>query len=608
MPRRAYSYSRVSDPRQAREGRDGLRRQDDYAQQLCTENGWRLDDALVFIDKGRSGFHGDNLKATAGLARFLEAIKSGRVTLGSVLIIENIDRLSRQEVDVAYDLFRSIIKAGVWIATKTPPRVYKKESNSFMDLMEPIWLMYLAHMESKKKSERISAQWQTRRKKAREAQVPHGALCPAWLSHTPSGYVVLEGPARTVRAIHQLAQQGLGLLRIVRWLNEHADEHPPFGGDARVERWKRKHPGEPVPFTARWVPEYVRMILRQRAVVGDYQPHTGRPGCEKTDGEPIPGYYPVVITEEEWLRTQAVIDGRKRTTGRPGNLETNLFTGILWDATTRQRLSCTCSSAGGGKRIYRYLATGQAAGGVRFSYDQFEYGVLRRIGQLEPKDVLPPDAARDTQEARLAEIRGRLVALDHRIADVQAQVEDPENAAAVAVLTRSLTRMLDEKKQLETEYKALQWESQTSRGETLTEAQSIIELLSKATDALRAVASKRQAFLRSHPGKEFRDEATYRRLEGELAEMRRRLKATLRWLVEEVWVVVQRFGQRKAIGHAQIYLRGGARRYAQLLPLRGPSRRRRTGLKIWQLGECDFRGGDIGDAARHAKTGAQLVG
>jgi DNA invertase Pin-like site-specific DNA recombinase len=103
------------------------------------------------VDKGCSDFPGDNLKVTAGLALFLKAI-SGRVTTGSVLIIENIDRLSRQEVDVVYDLFRGILKAGVWIATKSPPRIAKRESNSFMDLMEPVWLISFAHMENKRAS------------------------------------------------------------------------------------------------------------------------------------------------------------------------------------------------------------------------------------------------------------------------------------------------------------------------------------------------------------------------------------------------------------------------------------------------------------------------
>jgi hypothetical protein len=28
-----------------------------------------------------------------------------------------------------------------------PRRVYRRENNRFMDLMEPLWLMYLAYME-----------------------------------------------------------------------------------------------------------------------------------------------------------------------------------------------------------------------------------------------------------------------------------------------------------------------------------------------------------------------------------------------------------------------------------------------------------------------------
>src|SRR5262249_62018665 len=88
MPRRAYSYSRVSDPTQAKKDKDGLRRQDDYAPTLCAEHGWCLDDALHFVDKGKSGFHGENVKGTAALARFLELVRRGRITPGSVLIIE----------------------------------------------------------------------------------------------------------------------------------------------------------------------------------------------------------------------------------------------------------------------------------------------------------------------------------------------------------------------------------------------------------------------------------------------------------------------------------------------------------------------------------------
>ena len=65
MPRRAYSYARISTGgRQARG--DGLRRQqgklgdgdESWPEKVCAREGWCLDDSLPFTDKGRSAFHG----------------------------------------------------------------------------------------------------------------------------------------------------------------------------------------------------------------------------------------------------------------------------------------------------------------------------------------------------------------------------------------------------------------------------------------------------------------------------------------------------------------------------------------------------------------------
>src|SRR5262245_6006274 len=98
MPRRAYRYIRISSKRQERG--DGIRRQEEYAPQLCAAKGWLLDDALVLRDIG-SAFRGGN--ADVGmLAQFLEAVKGGLVSRGSVLIIESLDRLSRDDVDDVY--------------------------------------------------------------------------------------------------------------------------------------------------------------------------------------------------------------------------------------------------------------------------------------------------------------------------------------------------------------------------------------------------------------------------------------------------------------------------------------------------------------------------
>lgn len=557
MPRRAYSYKRVSDPTQVKG--DGLRRQSEYAEELAAREGWCLDDTLRFSDRGPSGFHGDNLEATADLARFLELVKNGRILPGSVLILENIDRLSRQAVDVAYDLFRGIIKAGIWIATKTPERIYRREACTFMDLMEPIWLMYLTHMESLKKSDRISATWHTRRKEARESGLPYGGGCPAWIELGPKGYRLLADRAKTVRAIYQMAREGLGCQRLTAWLNAHSEEHPPFGGSYGKGRWLR---------------QYVRKILHSRAAVGEYQPKSGRKNRVSV-GEAIPHYFPAVVTEEEWQIVQSTMRRRTNNSGRPGVREVNLFTGIVYHAESRSKLSIRVNNNGVRKKAYRYLVPSRigetcVSGGL--AYEQFEDGVLERIGQLRSIDVMPPNAAMNEREQRIAELTARFIALDYRAKEVQEQIEDPDTAAAVQPLAKSLSKILHEKTEAAKELELLNLESVTGQGEGLAEIQSLIELM----DEVRGTKE---------------EEA-----------LRRRIKAALPWIVEEIWLRVQPVGYRKYVGHAQIYLRSGTRRYVQLLPAA-------PGLSLlpWDLSSCDFRAGDVGDVAPDFVIDAQSL-
>ncbi len=92
-----------------------------------------------------SAFRGNNVKVGA-LGEFLKAIRVGRVLTGSVLIIENIDRLSRNKVGEALQMFISILNSGVSIVTREPRRTYTQASiNDIATLLEPIIYMARAH-------------------------------------------------------------------------------------------------------------------------------------------------------------------------------------------------------------------------------------------------------------------------------------------------------------------------------------------------------------------------------------------------------------------------------------------------------------------------------
>jgi hypothetical protein len=69
-----------------------------------------------------SAFRGRNaVKGTLKL--FLDALDKGVIKPGTYLLIESLDRLSRNEVDEAFELFMSIIRRGITIVTLSDEQV-----------------------------------------------------------------------------------------------------------------------------------------------------------------------------------------------------------------------------------------------------------------------------------------------------------------------------------------------------------------------------------------------------------------------------------------------------------------------------------------------------
>lgn len=113
---RVYSYIRFSTPEQLKG--DSLRRQLKMSEDWCERNGCTLDHSLKLHDLGVSAFKGRN--ATHGkLAAFLDAVDQGRVPKGSVLLVESLDRLTRNQVGEALELFLGILRRGIRIVTLT---------------------------------------------------------------------------------------------------------------------------------------------------------------------------------------------------------------------------------------------------------------------------------------------------------------------------------------------------------------------------------------------------------------------------------------------------------------------------------------------------------
>lgn len=306
MKAKAYSYIRMSTDLQLRG--DSLRRQREASQKYAEENNLELVEGMSLEDIGVSAFQGRNISQGA-LGRFLSKAQAGEIEPGSFLIVESLDRLTRQSPREATSAFLQILQAGINIVTLMDGHLYEAGKGDFAELIYSVVVMSRAHDESQTKSSRVSAAWSNKRRNAKSKILT--AMVPSWLSLEPdrSGFLVNTDRASVVRRIFEEADQGKGSFQIARLLN------------------RKGVPG----FTAgkSWHESYVTRILTNRATIGEFQPHRYVNGKRVPDGDPVSGYFPMVIPVELFERVQVGRHIRKnRGSGRKGIANTNLFSQV----------------------------------------------------------------------------------------------------------------------------------------------------------------------------------------------------------------------------------------------------------------------------------------
>jgi DNA invertase Pin-like site-specific DNA recombinase len=176
VPTVAYSYARFSSVAQS-DG-DSERRQLEDARHYAAEKGFALDESLG-VDRGLSGFSGENLAAGV-LGQFVRQARAGKIAQGSVLIVENPDRISRQKFATAYARFyQPVLEAGIEIHFVSL-RCVLKPNHSFVDLLQVGVDMDRATSESAVKSERLGKAWAVKKHSSPPGIVITGVM-PAWL-------------------------------------------------------------------------------------------------------------------------------------------------------------------------------------------------------------------------------------------------------------------------------------------------------------------------------------------------------------------------------------------------------------------------------------------
>ncbi|RDJ17238.1 recombinase family protein [Rhizobium phaseoli] len=393
MKPKAYSYVRMSTDVQLKG--DSLRRQTEESKRYCDENGLELVEDFKLQDIGISAYHGKNV-AQGALGRFLALAQDGSIPKGSFLIVESLDRISREKPETATALFLQILQSGIHIVTLTDRHVYKSGSGNFTDIIVSVVIMARAYEESQTKSLRVGAAWENKRKNIHEKKLTQ--VAPAWLrlSEDRKAYDVIPERLAVLQAIFNHADNGKGSYQIARKLN--LDSVPTFAPSQG------------------WHESYVSKLLTNRAVLGEFQPHRYIEAKRTQAGDPIADYFPAVISRDQFERIQAGRAVRRnRGSGRKGRNNINLFSGVATCGYCNGKTMIVDKGAGPKGGIYircDNARRGNECWAGLWPLKHLETAFLFFVKELDLKSLIVDSSAKDARllaEGQVAAISNELV-------------------------------------------------------------------------------------------------------------------------------------------------------------------------------------------------------
>lgn len=285
-----------------------MQRQLDACRAWCAERGYTLDEQLSAQDLGVSGFTGAN-RTQGALATLLKSISEQRIPAGSYLLIENLDRLTREELTESVQLLITIVRSGMILVTLGED-CQEWTTEKLRDPMAFILLTLLlsrGHAESKRKSELITKAYDRIRI---NKKITGFGQVPGWLKIVDGKFELIPDKVDSVRRVFELTIAGFGSYVIARRANE--------------EKW-------PVPTKAKnWWPGLPNRLLANRRVLGEMDFRTDGPGSTRLVLDTCNDWYPRIIDDNTFYAARAAIDARKGLPPRTTDHARNIFSGIAY--------------------------------------------------------------------------------------------------------------------------------------------------------------------------------------------------------------------------------------------------------------------------------------
>lgn len=459
-PRIAHIYSRVSKGTQVKG--DGLRRQIEIASKFIEDVNisnsrdglpvYTLADSPIY-DRGLSAYFGLNTDENAGLGAFLKAAENGQVEKGTLLIVEAIDRISRLPVDDARALFARFKKYGIDVAIcRFNLIIYHDKSSDLGQDLLITTAIHLAHLESEQKSKRIRARFTHKRLLEKEGGERRTSMSPSWieLSKDKTHFVLIPERARIVRKMVDLKLQGWGAHRITVYLNE--EGYP---------CWNR---------SKAWYTKIVEKYLKMIQLVGDFQPveHVhGEKGVRKEPvGDVIKGYYPALITEEEWIRLKASF---KRSGGRQTGAFSNLFSNMLYCPTCGSCMSYFKPNRGRIKVRCRKQIDKQGCDQRALNYEEIEPRLIKALAGLDYAKINNNSFA--SLQKELNTLEAQVTELEASADAIKTQMLEESDPRIIPVYVNKLKAIYTEQDKAKTRFEKLSTQTSDYDVNTLEQLQ-----------------------------------------------------------------------------------------------------------------------------------------
>jgi len=472
MQKKAYSYIRFSTPEQIKG--DSLRRQLEGSRQWAEENDYELDTSLR--DLGVSAYSGAN-RTEGSLKKFIDLIEQGHIDEGSVLILESLDRLSREELTKSLNLFISILSAGIKIVTLADRQEYTASSiNNIGHLVISLVSMARAHEESHMKSIRARSCW-----KEKVANANHKKLsrfCPNWLQYNEEteAFDLIEERAELIREIFRKTIAGIGQVRLAKELNER-----------NIPSWGRANG---------WHQSYLQKLCQNRALLGEFQPFMHSNGMHTPMGEPIKDYFPAALEDDVFHAAQTARKQRTGIQGRRGKKFSNLLQGM-----------CYCAHCGGTMRYlnntykgreYIYLTCSHAKRKLGCTHSKYyPYKEIESIVLMQAAEKVDWFSVVSGVETNLAELKKKQASLSSQLSDSEsragryARLFEIANDAAVELAQERYVSILNEQTELRHELKQVD----TKIAEhTMPDASAIYAKMEQAIERLRRETNPHELF------------------------------------------------------------------------------------------------------------------